>query len=176
MTRPGFFSTALILLAFGVWFSGCSNDDSISGIAEVQPLVVSVSPQNGTKNVPISSSIIMTFNTPMDTISVMEHFHCSGGDEMWEWMDSLQHHGPGHGGHMGRMDHMMEWMRDIELSGEFDWNAEMTECVFHPDTGFLAHTDYMIYLEGDVRSRGGMMMDMHRLQYDGLMIHFRTGP
>jgi hypothetical protein len=178
MTRPGFFSMALVLLAFGVWLSGCSDDDSVSRVAEVQPLVVSVSPQDGATDVPTANAIVMTFNTPIDTMSVMEHFHCSGGDEMWEWMDSLQHHGsgPGPGGHMGDMDHMMEWMRDIEHPGEFDWNDEMTECVFRPDTGFSPHTDYMIYLEGDVRSHGGMMMDMHDLQYDGLMIHYKTGP
>jgi hypothetical protein len=175
MIRSGFFSLALVFLAFGVGFSGCSDNDSVSPVAEVQPLVVNVSPQDGTTEVPTTNPIIMTFNIPMDTMSVMEHFHCSGGDEMWEWMDSLQHHGSGHGGHMGDMDHMMEWMRDIEYHGDFGWNDEMTECVFRPNNGFSPHTDYMIYLEGDVRSHGGMVMDMHHLQHDGLMIHYRTG-
>jgi hypothetical protein len=167
---------ALVLLAFGVWLSGCSDDDSVSRVAEVQPLVVSVSPQDGATDVPTANPIVMTFNTAMDTMSVMEHFHCSGGDEMWAWMDSLQHHGSGHGGHMGDMDHMIEWISNIEHPGEFHWNENMTECVFRPGAGFSPHTDYMIFFEGDVQSHGGMMMDMHHFQYDGLMIHFRTGP
>jgi hypothetical protein len=176
VTRPRFLSLALVLIVLGVWLSGCSDDDSVSRTAEVQPLLVTVSPQDGATDVPTADSIMMTFNTLMDTTSVMGHFHCSGGDEMWAWMDSLQHHGPGPGGHMGDMEHMMEWMRDIEHPGEFHWNEEMTECVFRPDGGFAPHTDYMVYLEGAVRSHGGQMMDMHHLQYDGLMIHFRTGP
>ena len=176
MNRFGFFLTALILFAFGTWISGCSDNDSVSGIAEVRPIVASTSPMNGETNVLTSSRIVMKFNIPMDTMSIMGYFHCSGGDEMWEWMDSLQHHGPGSGGRMSGMDHMMEWMRDFEHPGEFSWNEEMTQCVFRPDNGFLPQTDYMIYLEDGVRSHGGQMMDMHHLQYDGLMIHFRTGP
>jgi hypothetical protein len=175
MTRFGFFLVAFALLTVGVWLSGCSEDDSVSGIAEAQAIVVLVSPQDGATEVATTGPVVMTFNTPMDTMSVMDHFHCSGGDEMWEWMDSLQHHGSGPGGHMDDMDHMMELMRDIEHPGEFDWNDETTECVFRPDAGFSPDTDYMIYLEGDVRSRGGNMMDMHHLQYDGIMAHFRTG-
>ena len=178
MTRLGFFSMVLLLLATGVWLSGCGDDDSMSGITETQTLVISVSPQDGETAVPTADPIVMTFNTPMDTVSVMGNFHCPGGDEMWEWMDSLQHHGPGSGsgGHMNGMDHMMDWMRDIEHPGKFGWNDEMTECVFRPVGGFSPHTDYMIYLEGDIRTHGGGMMDVHHMQSDGLMIHFRTGP
>lgn len=176
MTRFGIFLTTIILFTISFWLSGCSDSDSISRNVEMQPLVVSVFPQDGATDVPAAGSIVITFNTPMDTISVMEHFHCSGGDEMWEWMDSLQHHGSGSGGHVSDMDHMMEWMSDIEHHGEFDWNDNMTECEFHLDAGFSPHTGYMIYLKGDIRSQGGKMMDMHHLQYDGLMIHFRTGP
>ena len=176
MTRTGFSAVALGLFVLGAWLSGCSEDNPVSGITEGEPSVVSVSPRDGATDVPTSGAIVMTFNLPMDTMSVMGHFYCSGGDEMWQWMDSLQHHGPGGGGGMADMDHMMEWMRDIEHPGEFDWNDEMTECVFRPDTGFSPHTDYMIYLEDGIRSQRGMMMDMHHLQYDGLMIHFRTGP
>jgi hypothetical protein len=95
---------------------------------------------------------------------------------MWEWMDSFQHHGPGRGGRMENMEHMMDWMGDIEIPGDFEWNHEMTECVFRPDAGFSPSTDYMVYLRGDIRSHGGDLMDMHHLQYDGFMIHFRTGP
>ena len=176
MTRFRFFSSALVLLVFGVWLAGCSDGGAVTGTAEAQPSIVSVSPADGATKVPPSSPIVLTFNEPMDTMSVMGSFYCSGGDEMWAWMDSLQHHGPGPGGHMADMDHMMEWMRDIEHPGEFDWNDEMTECAFRPDILFLPHTDYMVYLERGIRSHDGMMMDMHELQYDGLIIHFRTGP
>lgn len=178
MTRSAVCSMALVVLVFGVSFSGCSDGDSVSPVAGEPPLVINVSPQNGATDVPTTAPVVMTFNTPMDTMSVMGNFHCSGGDEMWAWMDSLQHHGPGHGsgGHMNDMDHMMEWMTDIEYHGEFHWSDDMTECVFRLGAGFAPDTDYMIYLEGDVRSHGGQMMDMHNFQYDGLMIHFRTGP
>jgi hypothetical protein len=77
---------------------------------------------------------------------------------------------------MADMDHMMDWMRDIEHAGEFHWNDQMTECVFRAAAGFMPDSDYMLYLEGDIRSHGGEMMDMNHAQYDGFMIHFRTGP
>ena len=173
MNRLICFSLTTALFALGAWLSGCS-DNSVSGSPEV-PLVVSVSPKDGATDVPTADLVVITFNTVMDTMSVMGHFHCAEGDEMWEWMDSLQHHGPGPGGHMGEMDHMMDWMRDIQLPGEFRWNDDMTECTFHPDEEFSPQTDCMIYLEGDVRSHAGMMMDMHHLQFDAVMIHFRTG-
>ncbi|MHC4356125.1 MAG: hypothetical protein ACYS0H_25765, partial [Planctomycetota bacterium] len=64
MIRSGFFSLALVFLAFGVGFSGCSDNDSVSPVAEVQPLVVNVSPQDGTTEVPTTNPIIMTFNIP----------------------------------------------------------------------------------------------------------------
>jgi hypothetical protein len=176
MTRTRSLSLALVLIVLGVWLLGCGNDDSASRIAGAQPLLVTVFPEDGATDVPTTDPIFLTFNTPMDAMSVMEYFHCSGGDEMWSWMDSLQHHGPGPGGHMRDMDHMMEWMSEFEHPGEFHWNEEMTECVFRPDGGFAPDTDYMVYLEGDVRAHSGQMMDMHHLQYDGLMIHFRTGP
>jgi hypothetical protein len=175
MTRFSFYITALILLTFGVLLSGCNDCDSITRNVEPKPLVISVSPQDGATDVSPAGLIVMKFNTPMNAMSVMEHFHCSGGDEMWEWMDSLQHHGSGFGRHMSDMDHMMEWMSEIEHHGEFNWNDEMTECEFHLDAGFSPHNDYMIYLKGDIRSQGGKMMDTHHMQYDGLMIHFRTG-
>ncbi len=176
MTRLGFFSIAFVLLALGIWLSGCSDDDPASSMTGQQTVVASTSPRGGATGVPTSSSIVMTFNTSMDTMSVMEYFHCAGGEDMWEWMDSLQHHHTGMGGHMTDMDHMMAWMRDIELPGRFEWNDEMTECVFRPDTEFLPHTDHMVYLEDRIRSHDGHMMDRIGLRYDGFMIHFRTGP
>ena len=177
MTRFSFFSLTMVLLVIGIWLSGCNGNDAVSvndGPAPLQD-VISVSPQDGAAGVSTAGSIVMTFNTPMDSISVMEHFHCAGGDQMWEWMDSLQHHGPGPGGHMGDMDHMMDWMTEIEHPGEFEWNDEMTECVFRPDAGFLPNTDYMIYVEDNIRTDDGHMMGIH-MQYDGFMTHFQTGP
>ena len=77
---------------------------------------------------------------------------------------------------MGDTDHMLEWMRKIQHRGQFTWNDEMTACTFRPQGGFLPQTDYMVYLEGDIRSHGGKMIDMHQMKYDALMIHFQTGP
>lgn len=176
MTRLAFFSIAFVVLALGMGLSGCSDDNPTSGTTDQQALVNSTSPRDGATDVPTSSPIVIAFNTSMDTMSVMEYFHCAGGAHMWEWMDSLQDHHTGMGGHMTDMDHMMAWMRDIELPGRFAWNNEKTRCVFHPDTGLLPHTDYMIYLEDNIRSHDGHMMDQTGLAYGGLMIHFRTGP
>jgi hypothetical protein len=39
-------------------------------------------------------------------------------------------------------------MRDIEFPGEFYWNKAMIERVFHDDTEFLPHADYMANLVG----------------------------
>ncbi len=176
MTRVGLFSIASVLLAFGTLVSGCSHDDPASGTTDQQTVVASTIPQDGASGVPTSSPFVMTFSMPMDTMSVIEHFHCAGGDEMWEWMDSLQHYHTGMGGHMIDMDHMMAWMNEIELRGRFHWNNDMTECIFRPDADFLPHTDHMVYLENGIRSRDGHMMDGMDLRYKGLMIHFRTGP
>jgi hypothetical protein len=52
----------------------------------------------------------------------------------------------------------------------------MDSCVFMPDSAMMPNTDYMMFLNGDVHSQGGMMMNMSQMQYDGHMIHFTTAP
>jgi hypothetical protein len=99
-----------------MWLSGCNHDDPASALTDQKTLVASTSPQDGATDVPTSRPVVIVFNTSMDEQSVMEYFHCAGGDEMWAWMDSLQSHHTGIGGHMTDMDHMMAWMKDFQLA------------------------------------------------------------
>ncbi len=140
------------------------------------PGLESVWPADGANNVSRNPIITLSFDMPMDTHSVRSNFHFSGGAEMHEWLDSLDHH-QGMGG-MGMIDmgHMMDWLADFEDGGQFDWNAAMDSCQFRPDSTLMSDADYLIYLYGDVHAHDGGMMDMHHLEYDGHMIRFRTGP
>lgn len=140
------------------------------------PELLSTMPMNGAMNVGTSTQIMMAFNEPMDTLSVMDGFYFCGGDEMHEWLDSLEHH-RGMGG-MGMVDmgHMMEWLGDIEMPGDFDWNVDMDTCWFYPDSTLMPNEDYMIYMNGDLEDMHGGMMNMHGLDYGGYMIRFTTGP
>lgn len=90
------------------------------------PEIIYMSPSDGTMNHNISTQIIMAFNMPMDTMSVMHNFHMAGGDDMHLFMDSLEHcssdsgmMGGGMGGMMG-MEHMMDWMDSIQCPGHFE--------------------------------------------------------
>jgi len=99
----------------------------------------------------------MIFDMPMDTATVMANFHMTGGGDMNMWMDSLDHHmGMGGMGMMG-MDHMMDWMDNIQHDGEFRWNNGMDTCVFVPDSTMMPNTDYMMFMNGDVHSHNGGM-------------------
>ena len=175
MSRILYASLLPVVLAFGFW--GCNHDNAVSSAA-ADPQLVSVSPANGATDVPTTQAITMKFNTPMDPYSVTSDFHCAGGEEMHKWMDALQHPAHQHPMTDQEMDHMMQWMHDIESPGTFEWSHNMMVCTFHPRGGLSPDTDYMIYFGEGARSQGGGMMNMRHMQHiqnDAVMVHFRTG-
>ena len=166
--------TALAITA--IWPLGCSDDDHgpMHGNNNTQsPQIVGIYPQDGATGVSTAASISIKFDVPMDTTSVMANFHLAGNSAMHDWMDTLDHY---HGMGMMDMDHMMEWMDSIHYSGHFQWNGAMDSCQFIMDSSLMPNTDHMMFMYGDVKGHNGMMMDMHNLEYDGYMYHFRTGP
>jgi hypothetical protein len=169
----GIFGIALLL-----WFAGCSKDNSdVTGNNSAQaPEILNIVPADGASNVQRNSGISIKFNMPMDTLSVMTNFHFSGGAGMHEWMDSLEYNQI-HGGmgNMMNMEHMMHWMDSIHIGGEFRWNYTMDSCSYEPDS-LMPNTEYMIYMNGDIMSHNGTMMDMHNYNYGGSINHFTTGP
>ena len=140
------------------------------------PKLISVTPGDGSIGVSPNSPVTMVFDMSMDTSSVTTNFHMIGGNDMHMWMDSLDHHmGMGGMGMMG-MNHMMDWMDSIQYNGEYHWNGGMDTCVFVPDSMMMPSTDYMMFMNGDIHAHNGEMMNMSKLQYDGHMVHFTTGP
>lgn len=166
---------AMLLAIAALWFFGCDDDDHgpMHGDNISQsPQIVSVFPEDNATDVSTTASISIKFDSPMDTSSVMDGFHYSGGLQMHDWMDTLEHYSS-----MGMMDmnHMMNWMDSIEHHGQFHWSENMDSCEFVPDSPMEPDTEYMILIYGNIRSYNGMLMDMHHLDYDGYMYHFQTG-
>ncbi|MEJ2722987.1 MAG: Ig-like domain-containing protein [bacterium] len=142
MKTIGLAATILILFTSVAWFAGCGGDDPVSQAASPAPEIAGVSPADGATGVATSTAITVDFDMPMDPQSVMENFYVSGGDEMHEWMDSLTyHHNHHHGDWMMDLDHMMEWMDDIHIPGEFHWNDAHDRCEFVPSPGLDPDTD-----------------------------------
>ena len=159
--------------------TGCSNSDNNSTGSNLSttPQIASVAPADGASGIPVTTSLSIKFDRPMDTLSVMEHVHLSGGAAMHEWMDSLMHTGGMMGGGMGmHRGHMMNWMDTIQVHGEFHWNAEMDSCEFVPDSALMSSTEYMMALCDSLMSHDGMFMDMSHLPYETFMSHFTCGP
>jgi hypothetical protein len=168
------FAATAILLVFTL--TGCSDDERPTSQSDSQVQIIAVTPADGQQNVSRDIAISLVFDMPMDTMSVMSGFHLSGGEQMHEWMDSLEHH---HSmGNMGvtGMGHMIDWLEEFECDGLFHWDEGMDSCEFIPDSMLLSESEYMIFLFGDVRSDDGVVMDMHHLEYDGYMVHFKTKP
>ncbi len=140
------------------------------------PNIIRMWPANSESNVPVQSSIHLVFDMPMDTASVAENFHFSGGMEMEEWMDSLEQQSGMGGMGMMDMDHMMGWMDDIEHSGNFNWNNSLDSCEFIPDSTMMHNTEYMLFINGEVYGRNGMKMDFELFDDDAFQHHFRTKP
>ena len=174
---------SILLAALAVLLAaGCnnSNDMMTNSNPSTQPAIVRVAPANSAVGVPVSSSVGIKFNTPMDTLSVMAGFHFSGGSSMQMWMDSVNHMGGM--AHMGtaQKSHMMQVMHSLELHGHFQWNAGFDSCLFTPDSTMMFNTSYMTFMYGQIKSTGGMMMNMGgsgMMSSDtGFMYHFMTAP
>jgi len=176
MKRIVIFLGIIVSAALFVFIAGCGkNGNDITGDNSIPaPKIVNVFPADGSTDVPIGTDIGIKFDMPMDTLSVMQNFYFSGGDNMHLWMDSLnQYQNMGGMGNMMDMDHMMNWIDSIHISGEFHWNESGDSCLYIPGT-MVPDTDYMIYINGDIMSHDGNMMDMHHLDYEGHMYHFTT--
>lgn len=179
MKRENIFAvTGLLIATLMLSVTGCSDDanPSDSNLPTTAPVVLRISPSEGANSVALRPVMGIKFDMPMDTSSFMHNFHFTANPNLPEWMDSLQHHRGMMGGGMMNMDHMMDWLDSIEISGDFDWNDMLDSCTFVADSTLMPNTDCMMYLYGDVRGRNGMMMDMSNFQYGGHMVHFRTRP
>jgi len=175
----------LIALTFTVvaigLIAGCNGShDKMMGSNNgngTSPVVLRVYPADGTANGPTTASINVKFNMPMDTISVMQAFHFSGGPNMQMWMDSMSHQGG-----MGGMDmnRMMALMDSIQIHGHLQWNQGGDSCRFIPDSTMAPGTDYMLLIYGLIKSHDGMMMSMGSGgmmgSNTGYEYHFHTTP
>ncbi len=141
LVNPG---VGLVYMVLMVIMGGCSKMDQDSGPA---PSVLSVYPPDGALAVPADTSILITFDMPMDTASCEARFFAYQGD----MVDS---------GHM-----MMD--TQAGMPGHFNWNENYTEMIFHPDSIFMDSTMYTYHLESGMESRehGDQMMMM------GMRIH-----
>ncbi len=148
----------LLFMVLLVIMGGCSKMAQDSGPA---PSVLSVYPPDGALAVPADTSILVTFDMPMDTASCEARFFALEGN----MVDS---------GHM--MMHTQAGM-----PGHFNWNEDYTEMMFHPDSILMDSTMYTYHLESGMESRehgGPMMMSgmrSHGREFDdGIISTFTT--
>jgi len=170
---------AMVVLFAILYVGGCSNDDnSTTPTADTELNILRVTPADGATGVSEDAPITIKFSGPVDTISIMHSFHFSGGSQMHEWRDSLEHYGGFGMMGMGHMDRMMDWMDSIEIAGEFRWNEVMDSCEFMPDSAMHPNTDYLCLLnEGEMRGyHGGMMGGGYHGDSGYHMYQFATAP
>lgn len=146
---------------------GCSKNDKLIS-APANDFVLSVQPVNGATNIPVSTTVSITFASPMNTSSVAANFGLIGGEKMYEVMDSLNHS-------MMNYSDMMDWMHSVSFPGHFQWNSNRDSCIFHPDSSLAYHTNYMIYMGRNMESmhKDGMMQHREMMGED-FITHFTT--
>lgn len=168
------------ILLVGVFLAGCSNnvEEQISGSANEVTTIASVYPADGATGVPRSTSIAIRFSGPVDTLSVMNNLHLSGGQPMHEWYDSLGHYGGFGMMNMAMANHMMNWMDSIQTPGHYSWNDTRDSCQFVPDSELLSNADYLclLYEDGMNDGHGGMMGGSHPADSGYYMYGFTTSP
>lgn len=177
------FKTSILLILMPILIIsiiGCGDDhdDMMSGGVN-SSFIVDIIPSNGSVGVSTASSISFTFSTSMDTMSVMDNFHLAGGDDMHNWMDSVSHNGGMGNMGMGQMDHMMDMLDSMHVTGSFHWNAEMDSCEYILSDSMMSNTEYMIYMdENEMMNHDGSMMGMNMNHTDDgyHQSHFTTGP
>ncbi len=174
-------SSIILIIVAGILIIamvGCSNDDdnNIAGNNTSQGAILRVYPADGSVDVTPSTSIAVRFTEPMDTLSVMNNFYLSYGDEMHTWMDTAAHHGGMGNMSMNDMERMMDMMDSINVGGTSQWNDTRDSCEFSPAGGFMPNEEYMImmYEGGMKRHNGSMMMEHGDNEYH--QYHFMTGP
>lgn len=141
LISPG---SGMLFMVLLVIMGGCSETGQDSGPA---PTVLSVYPADGALAVPVATSILVTFDMPMDTAS------CEGRFFAFE-------------GNMVSTSHMMMHAQ-TGIPGHFHWIEDFTEMMFHPDSILMDSTMYTYHLESGMESRehGDQMMMM------GMRIH-----
>ncbi len=127
LVGPGAGLLSMVLL---VIMGGCSEMDQDSGPA---PTVLSVYPADGAVAVPADTSILVTFDMPMDTASCEARFFACEGD-------------------MVNTGHMMMHAQ-AEIPGHFSWNEDFTEMMFRPDSILMDSAMYTYHLEPGMESR-----------------------
>lgn len=176
--------TILLLLVLGIItgiaFIGCSDDDSgtLDPKNKLNVVIASISPMDGATGISTSTSIVIKFTGPVDTLSVMENMYLAGGQSMHEWRDSLTHYGGFGMMNMNMENHMMSWMDSIETSGMFSWNSTHDSCQFIPDSILMGSTEYLCLLvEGAMEdTHGGMMGGATHNDNGYHMYGFTTSP
>lgn len=168
----------IVITSLAFLSAGCGGDhgDMMSSGGDPDRLVTKVYPADGAVGIPTNSAIAIKFAGPMDTMSVMNNLRISFGQDMHDRMDPATHSGGM--GHMSmeHMDHLMEWMDSVNMSGEFHWNEAMDSCEFVPESGMMANREHMILMyEGDMIGHGGGMMGGNHSSIEYSEYHFTTG-
>ncbi len=149
---------ALGLVTTLVVFTGC---DATAPQDGVTPQVVAVYPADASVDIATDTSIVVTFDRPMDTASCESRFYAYEGA-------------------MGQMGHMM-MHQQRGLNGTYSWNQDHTEMTFQPDSTFSDSTMYTYHLEEGMENHehGSMMMSgmmgMGTDTDDGIICTFSTG-
>ncbi len=148
----------MLLMVLLVIMGGCSEMGQDSGPV---PSVVSVYPADGAVAVPVDTSILVTFDRPMDTASCEARFFAFEGN-------------------MVNTGHMIMHAQ-AAMPGHFHWNEGFTEMMFHPDSILMVSTMYTYHLESGMESRehnDPMMMSGMRIHGreldDGIISTFTT--
>ncbi len=151
----------IISLGLLVMLVGTIGCDTIAPNDEIAPSILGVYPANASVNVATDTSIVVTFDMPMDTASCEALFYAYQGE-------------------MGPMGHMMMHQQQT-LTGEFIWNEDHTEMTFWPDSLFSDSTMYSFHLEQGMEDFGrGSMMRSGMMGFglesdDGIICTFTTG-
>ena len=147
MKTPKAVYVVLVIGLMTVFISGCgsNNDDSVSSGAQ-DVVIASVSPSNGSTGVSPSSTISVKFTGAVDTMSVMNNFHFTGGSPMQMWRDSVDHYGGFGMMNMSLRNHMMNWIDSIHVAGQFHWNDALDSCEFVPGNPIESDTDYLCFI------------------------------
>lgn len=170
----------LLILVILTVVAGCYKENPVSDFdTEVLdtdfPTILEVSPDNGASGVIRNSNLSVRFDSPMDTASVSNNFHLSGGDKMQQWMDSMSNLPDMNGMGQQHRDSMMTWMDSIEYTGDFEWNDDLDSCVFYPDSMLEANAEHMIFLDYGIKSVDGYYIITDTLEYNAATYHFTTG-
>lgn len=146
-----------------VIITGCSKND-MNPTESAQEVLIT-DPGDNSAAVRLDKQIQLSFAKPVDRAVVEKNFHLINEKMM---MDSACIYGKNmmHGSmSMVMMDSskMNHFINDHYTPGSFEWNAELTQCTFTPDSLLEPNTEYMMHFGDDMiqmmDERMGDMMD-----------------